>query len=105
MITAHDLNDTAESARIRAYLPRFAAAAAPDPETGDWRAWESLLSSSDVAAGAPVTDAMAFTTDSGFATVSSSLLALPALGRRRPPVWRFAAGRPDHHPYMDVTLP
>src|SRR5919108_1466382 len=73
MITAHDLNDTAKSPRIRTYLPRFAAVTAPDPETGEWRAWESLLGSSAVPAGAPVTDAMAFTTDSGFATVSSSL--------------------------------
>jgi hypothetical protein len=104
MITAHDLNDTAKSPRIRAYLPRFAAAAAPDPETGDWRSWESLLSSSEVAAGAPVTDAMAFGTDSGFATVSSSLLALPVPGRKRRPVWRFAPGRPDRHPYRDVNL-
>ena len=104
MITAHDLNDTAKSARIRTYLPRFAAAPAPDPETGDWRSWESLLSSSEAAAGAPITDAMAFATDGGFATVSSSLLALPALGRKRRPVWRFAAGRPDQHPYVDVKL-
>ena len=104
MITAHDLNDTTKSARIRAFLPRFAAASAPDPEAGDWRSWESLLGSSEVAAGAPVTDGMAFTTDSGFATVSSSLLALPALGRKRRPIWRFAPGRPGQHPFADVDL-
>jgi hypothetical protein len=104
MITAHDLNDTARSARIRTYLPRFSDAAAPDPETGDWHAWESLLSSTDVPHGAPLTDAMAFTTDSGFATVSSSLLALPAAGRKRPPVYRFAPGRPDRHPFENVSL-
>ncbi len=104
MITAHDLNDTAKSPRIRTYMPRFASVQPPDPETGDWRSWESLLSSGEAAAGAPATDAMAFTTDSGFATVSSSLLALPALGRKRRPVWRFAPGRPDQHPFADVNL-
>jgi uncharacterized protein with NRDE domain len=104
MITAHDLNDTATSQRIRTYLPRFASALPPDPETGDWRAWESLLGSGEVPAGAPATDAMAFTTDSGFATVSSSLLALPAPGRKRRPVWRFAPGRPDQHAFADVKL-
>jgi uncharacterized protein with NRDE domain len=104
MITAHDLNDTAKSPRIRTYLPRFASAAAPDPEAGDWRTWESLLSSGEVATGAPVTDAMAFTTDTGFATVSSSLLALPAVGRKRRPIWRFAPGRPDQHAFADVKL-
>jgi hypothetical protein len=104
MITAHDLNDTAKSSRIRTYLPRFSDAAAPDPETGDWQAWESLLSSTDVPPGAPLTDAMAFTTAGGFATVSSSLLALPAAGRKRRPVYRFAPGRPDQHPFENVNL-
>lgn len=104
MITAHDLNDTGRSQRIRTYLPRFASTTAPDPEAVDWRSWESLLSSSEVAAGAPATDAMAFTTDSGFATVSSSLLALPAVGRKRRPIWRFAPGRPDQHPFADVDM-
>jgi hypothetical protein len=62
-----------------------------------------LLSSSEAAAGAPATDAMAFTTDSGFATVSSSLLALPAVGRKRRPIWRFASGRPDQHPFEEMN--
>jgi hypothetical protein len=102
MITAHDRNDTAMSRRMRTYLPRFEQAAAPDPEADDWQAWETLLASTD--SGAAATDAMAFATDSGFATVSSSLLALPAPGRKRRPVWRFAAGRPDRHPFVGVSL-
>src|SRR5262244_3264568 len=52
MITAHDRNDAAGSGRIRAYLPRFRAAAAPEPgmagDTG-WAAWEALLASRDQA--------------------------------------------------------
>ncbi len=102
MITAYDLNDIAMSQRMRTYLPRFEQAAAPDPEEGDWRAWESLLGSSD--SNAAATDAMAFATDGGFATVSSSLLALPAPGRKRRRLWRFAPGRPDRHPFAEVQL-
>ncbi len=41
LITARDLNDPA-SPRIRHYLPLFRAAPAPDPEAGDWSAWEAL---------------------------------------------------------------
>jgi hypothetical protein len=104
MVTAHDRNDTAKSSRMRTYLPRFEQATAPDPEAGDWRAWESLLGSSEVEAGALATDAMAFTAEGGFATVSSSLLALPAAGSQRRPIWRFAPGRPDQHPFVDVNL-
>src|SRR5262245_46531694 len=72
MITAHDRNDAAGSGRIRAYLPRFRAAAAPEPGmAGDagWAAWEALLASRDQA---DPYDAMAIVTDSGFGTVSSS---------------------------------
>jgi hypothetical protein len=104
MITAHDRNDAARSPRIRIYLPRFREAAPPDPEAGDWRAWESLLASSEVEPGGAVTDAMAFTTDNGFGTLSSSLLALPAGRRRRRPIWRFADGRPDRHPFATVAM-
>jgi len=104
MITAHDLNDAARSRRIRTYLPRFQEAAPPDPEAGDWRSWEALLGSSDHAADDQPTDAMAFATASGFGTLSSSLIALPAAGRRRRPLWRFAPGRPGEHPFADVTL-
>src|SRR5437667_90012 len=52
MITSVDLNDF-ESPRIRDYLPRFKAAPPPDPERGDWTAWQDLLASdeSDPAAG------------------------------------------------------
>src|SRR5215831_9351831 len=104
MLTAHDLNDTDRSLRIRTYLPRFAAAPAPDPEQDDWAAWEQLLASGDHAAGGTTTDGMAFTTEGGFATVSSSLLALPAAGAKRRPVWRFAAGRPGAYPFEKVDF-
>jgi hypothetical protein len=104
MITAHDRNDTSKSRRMRSYLPRFEQAAPPDPESGDWRSWEALLGSGDSADGDQPTDAMAFATPSGFATVSSSLIALPAVGRKRRPLWRFAPGRPGEHPFADVDM-
>ena len=104
MITAHDRNDTARSRRMRSYLPRFEQAAAPDPEAGDWRSWEALLASGESAEGDQPTDAMAFATPAGFATVSSSLIALPAVGRKRRPLWRFAPGRPGEHAFADVEL-
>lgn len=104
-LTAQDLNDQ-RSPRIRGFLSRFRAAPPPDPEGGDWRAWEALLGATvpeDPYAG------MCVVTDSGFGTVSSSLLALP----RRPqtlteaprlPVWRFAPGRPDRTAFAPLDL-
>lgn len=107
MITAHDRNDPA-SRRIRAYLPRFESARAPDPDAaggaGEWADWEQLLASRDYEAGGGPTDAMAIVTEGGFGTVSSSLIALPAPGLRRRPVWRFAAGRAGEHPFHPVQL-
>ncbi len=51
MITAHDRDDP-ESARIRYHRPRFAAAKTPDPDKGDWTAWERLMASRESEAGA-----------------------------------------------------
>ena len=48
--------------------------------------------------------AMAVATDWGFATVSSSLIALPAAAPGAPPLWRFAAGPPDANDYLPVAL-
>jgi hypothetical protein len=105
MFTAGDRNDLAER-RIAAFLPRLAAAEAPDPEAGTWEAWADLLASR-ASTEAPY-HGMTFLLDSGFGTSSSSLLALPSAaaahddGRR--PVWRFAAGPPDSAPFSPVDL-
>src|SRR3546814_13885098 len=94
MLTAHDLND-ASAARIAHYLPRFRAAAAPDPAVGDWAAWIDLLASREPAPGGTPADAMCIVTERGFGTVSSALIALPAPGAAEPAgIWLFAAGRP-----------
>lgn len=109
MITAHDRNDTASSARIRAFLPRFQEAAAPDPDAGDWSAWEALLASRESATPGNPYDAMAIVSDSGFGTSSSSLIGLRAVDRAsgsaaRRVVWGFAAGLPGVVPYRTVEL-
>ncbi|MBI3897658.1 MAG: NRDE family protein [Gammaproteobacteria bacterium] len=102
MITAYDCNDMT-SPRVRRYLPLLRAAAVPDPERGDWLAWEALLASRESDAGAE--GAMNVVTDSGFGTVSSALVALPARERFEvKPRFRFAVGRPGGAPYLDVGL-
>lgn len=108
MLTARDLND-AESPRIAANLPRFRAAAAPDPESGDWRAWQDLLSSGPTTSAEDPFAGMTVITDQGFETVSSSLIALPApradlTSEPRKAVWLFAAGRPDRSEYQPLEL-
>ncbi len=97
MLTAGDRNDPT-SPRITQYLPKFEAAPAPDPAAGDWAAWEALMASKGGPSG-PMGD-MCVVTDVGFGTLSSSLIALPALHLPdAKPIWRFAAGRPDEAPY------
>jgi hypothetical protein len=108
MVTAHDLNDES-SRRIRNYLPQFRAASPPDPEAGDWRAWESLLASRGNGDDSDPMAGMTVVTGQGFGTVSSSLIALPAASAKlditpRKPVWRFAPGRPDQTDYEAVAL-
>jgi hypothetical protein len=104
MITAYDRNDES-SPRMRLYLPRFQAAPPPEPEAGDWHAWRALLTSRDYDPNRGPHGAMTIVTDSGFGTVSSSLIALPNARRTGvKAVWLFAAGRPGDNPYLPVTL-
>ncbi|MDP6572655.1 MAG: NRDE family protein [Rhodospirillales bacterium] len=104
MITAHDRNDPSDP-RIRDTLPRFRAAPAPDPGAGDWASWESLLASREHGPGDGPGDAMNVVTDTGFGTVSSSLIALPAPARvGAGPLWLFAPGRPDEAGF-EAVLP
>lgn len=106
MLTAFDLNDADGSARVRFHLPRFRAAPPPDPGRGDWSAWEALLASREHEPGFGAQAAMNIVTATGFGTVSSSLIALPAPdgAPSRRPVWRFGQGHPEPIRYVDVTL-
>jgi hypothetical protein len=102
IIAAGDL-DEAETPRLRRYAPRFRAAAPPDPGRGDWSSWEALfLDDSYDAADGPA-GAMRFTTERGFGTVSTALIALPAPGQaEQRPVFRFITHRPQPEPWRDV---
>lgn len=101
MLTAYDLNDR-QSPRIARHLPAFEAAATPDPERGDWSAWQEILARDEANSEAAMT-----VERGGFQTVCSSLLALPAPSQNPAqvppkPVWLFAPGRPDRHAYAPL---
>lgn len=102
MITADDRNDSA-SPRIAFNLPRFEAAARPDPEHGHWQSWETLLASRD---GPTPKAYMRVDLPSGFGTSSHSLIALPTTLRehRLKPIWRFAAAGADSPVFEPVKL-
>jgi Transport and Golgi organisation 2 len=98
MVTAHDPNDPA-SPRTARHLPRFRAAAEPDPDQADWASWEALLG--DGGWDASLAETLAVPPTNGFGTVSSSLLALGADGQV---IWRFAAGPAGQAPFQPVAL-
>ena len=99
MVTAHDPNDL-ESPRTRRHLPRFRAGPPPDPDRGDWAAWEALLADAgtgDEGRGAALNVPPA----DGFGTVCASLLALGAAGARR---WRFSPAPPAPGGFGEIAL-
>lgn len=103
MLTARELNDR-ESSRIARYLDRFRKAPAPDPDAEDWTGWRDLLADRERGPDGAPDSSMSITTEFGFATTSSSLIALPAADRTETaPVWLFAAGRPDKHAHEPVA--
>ncbi len=104
MLTAWDLN-AAESTRTRHYLPLFQSAAAPEPETGDWRAWEDLMACQDFEAGTGPAEAMLVTSGRGFGTLSSSLIALEAPSESKTRnIWRFSANPGAPGGYSDTPI-
>ncbi len=104
MLTSKELNDESNP-RTAFYLPKFRAAPEPQPDRGDWSAWRKLLASREFEPTAGPGGAMCIVTDTGFATVSSTLLALPRSGAgKETGVYLFAAGRPDLVPYRPVRV-
>jgi uncharacterized protein with NRDE domain len=105
MFTAGNRDDP-NDARIAAYRTAFAEAQAPDPDAGDWTAWEGLFGATG---GGGPGNAMSFQMEGGFGTSSSSLLALPSVAAAhatppKRPIWRFAAGPPEATPYRPVAF-
>jgi uncharacterized protein with NRDE domain len=91
--------------RLAQAKPRFEAAPAPDPERDDWTAWQDLLSDDKAPPGAPPEAALRFRTARGFATVSSALIALPAVpSLERRVIFRFAGWLPLPAPWREVTV-
>ncbi len=103
MITAYDRDDP-RSPRIRRYQPRFAAAPEPLPERFEWAGWIALLGARDSDPDAGPGGAMTVVTGTGFGTVCSALLALPAPTGADRPRLLFAAGRPDATPFEPIVL-
>jgi hypothetical protein len=103
MLTAGEMDDAA-SPRIGAYLHRFRASDIPDPGQNRWEEWQRLLAERDYSAEAGPHAAMNLDLPTGFGTVSSSLIALPAYpGFGTEPIWLHADGPPDRAPFLPVT--
>jgi hypothetical protein len=120
MVTAHGLSHEGDKplcARSAWHLPRFHEAETPLPGENNWASWQNLMadrsriknpSQAADRSGAMLIDA---THASNFATVSSSLIALPrqqtdfAIGATDvKPRWVFTPGAPDCTPWQDVQL-
>ena len=102
MLTSQEVNDR-RNARIDAFLSDFERAHPPEPDTGDWTAWRAILADGRTDASVGPSSAMCITSDWGFGTVSSTLLALPAPGAENPAgIYLFADGRPDQAEYQPV---
>jgi uncharacterized protein with NRDE domain len=114
VLTAHDLNDTQNSARTKRNLPPFISAPAPNPEAEDWFAWQALLADTGTEQPDPDhhdirADAMLVRSNIGFETVCSSLIGLPAIPVSenelpRRPIWLFANGQPDKTAFHPVDV-
>jgi hypothetical protein len=94
MVTAHDPDDLT-SARIARHLPRFRAAAAPEP--GSWDSWRELLGDTS----ADWLEQIDVTPHAGFGTVCSSLVGIPLEGE---PALLFAAGPPHAAPFEPIRF-
>ncbi|MFM7304619.1 MAG: hypothetical protein ACKO4X_14985, partial [Alphaproteobacteria bacterium] len=99
MVTSHPPNDESHP-RTRRHLPRFRAAAAPDPTQGDWRAWEERLA--DDSHEGDLAATLKVPLHGGYGTVSASLLGFGATGER---LWRFCPAPPGDGAFKPLELP
>jgi hypothetical protein len=102
LIDSGDLNHP-NNRRVTLAVPRFLAAAPPDPDRDDWAEWQNLLSSAESPPGEPPEAALRFRTGHGYGTVSSALIALPEIDAgERKPRFRYAQWQPAPIPWEDV---
>lgn len=94
MVTAYDPNDP-ESPRVARHLPRLCHALPGGPE--DWDGWRAILADRSGGVGEQIN----VVPRGDFATVSSSLVAIPAVGA---PAWLFAPGPPHAVAFSPVSL-
>ena len=103
LIAAGDVDDLG-TRRLELAMPAFREWPPPDPDRGDWTAWQELLGSTRAPPGEPANAAMRFKTDD-YGTVSSALIALPARSEPdRHAHFRFAGWLPKATPWQDVGL-
>ena len=103
LIAAGEIDDL-RPPRLALAKPRFRAATPPDPDGDGWAAWQDILSDNTVPPGMPSEAALRFLTERGYGTVSSALIALPALATaERRPIFRFAAWQPEPTPWRTVA--
>jgi hypothetical protein len=104
MIASGDLDDD-DLPRLKRYGPLFDNAPIPDPDPGDWAGWQNLLTDGDLKPGEEAQNVMRFDTGRGFATVSSALIALPAIAQSREtprrPHFLMTAHQPQPSPWRD----
>ena len=103
MLTAFDLNDK-RCGRTQTYLPLFKDAQRPQPDKDDWGEWETLFLSRNSSSITDASGSMRIITETGFNTISSSLIALPATSSGANPIWRFARRFPQADPYETIPL-
>ena len=108
LLAAGDL-DELTTPRLALAKPRFRAALVPDPDREEWTAWQDLLGDDTAPPGAPPgalpEAALRFRTARGYGTVSSALIALPAMpSPDRRAVFRFAGWLPEPVPWRDVVV-
>ncbi|MCW8943290.1 MAG: NRDE family protein [Sedimenticola sp.] len=103
MLASRELDDLSHP-RIKHWLPHFQASDTPAPERQQWESWSRLLAAKAPADSPDGHDAMNMNLPIGFATVSSSLIALPAAATEHTPIWLYADGAPDNAPFTSVTF-
>lgn len=102
MLSGSELDDPGHP-RIATYLPRFQAAAPPDPESGDWSDWIALMGERRYPDALGPVAAMVQDQPNGFQTRSCALVAVPSYpGFDRHPRWLHAEGMPTREAFGPV---